>query len=141
MRTRRARGTTLLETMMAGAVLMLGLVGVVQLIISSMNQFGNSTARMTGQVANADAMADVLSMPFQAYSTFPLGSVIDGGVTTDASGRQYARTITIAAAGDGGVAARLVTVETRWRENLGPATVNRVARSSIFISELPDAGP
>ncbi|MDX2013608.1 MAG: hypothetical protein SFW67_25670 [Myxococcaceae bacterium] len=135
--TRVTRGSTLLETMMAGAVLILGLVGVVQLIISSMNQFGNSVARVNGQQVTAAGVADVMSLPFAAFAA---PGVFDGGVLTDENGRRYTRTITVALAGDGGIAAREVVVETRWRENLGPAPVDRVARATVFISELPDAG-
>lgn len=136
--SRANRGSTLLETMMAGALLILGMVGVVQLIISSMTQFGNSVARVNGQQVTAAGVADVMALPFAAFST---PGVFDGGILTDENGRRYTRTITVTAAGDGGIATREVLVETRWRENVGPAFVDRVARATVFISELPDAGP
>jgi hypothetical protein len=122
---------------MAGALLILGMVGVVQLIITSMNQFGNSNARVNGQMIAAGGVAEVLTMPYAAFSTV---GVFDGGVVTDENGRRFTRTITVTAAGDGGIAAREVLVETRWRENAGSGFVDRLSRVSFFISELPDAG-
>lgn len=130
------RGATLLEVMIAGAVLLLGMVGIVQLLIAGMSQTGISNARAVGQEMAAAGLAQAMALPFDAV---PAG-VFDGGILFDGDGRRYGRTITVTNVGDGGVRARQVTVTTEWREILGAMSTVRTTQASVFITEIPDAG-
>jgi len=130
------RGSTLIETMVASAVLIVGLVGVLQLMISGMTQFGRFNARATGQDLATAALSQDMAMPFAAI---PLGVTDAGFVTLD--GRQYGRVRTVTNIGDGGVGARRIVVVTNWAENFGSVLVPRTATATTIISELPDAGP
>lgn len=133
--TRSARGSTLLETMVAGSVLLLGLVGVVQLIMAGMSQFGVSNARATAQDLASAGVAQAMALPFDAV---PAG-VWDAGVVVDRDGRRFGRIMTVTTVGDGGVRARQVVVRTEWREELGSLSMPRTAQATVFISEIPDA--
>jgi hypothetical protein len=75
-------------------------------------------------------------MPFDAV---PIGTW-DAGIILDADGRRFGRTMIVTAAGDGGVRARQVTVRTEWVDFFGGLTRQRNTQSTIFISEIPDAG-
>ncbi|MBL8922709.1 MAG: hypothetical protein JNJ54_27925 [Myxococcaceae bacterium] len=132
----RSRGSTLLETLIAGAILIFGMVGVIQLFIAGTRQFSIANGRVTGQQVTNAAVGEVMALPFQAL---PVG-VQDGGRVIDGDGRIYTQSRTITAAGDGGVQARRVLIETRWRENMGPAVIERVSQAVIFVSEVPDGG-
>lgn len=134
---RHLRGSTLLETMIAGAVLLLGMVGVVQLLVSGMSQFSRSNSRATGQDMAYAAVAEVMAMPFDAIS---LG-VADAGIVYDKDSLRFGMTRTVTDVGDGGARARQVVVEAAWTERVGPAFVARRATSTVIISEVPDAGP
>ncbi|MBM4778473.1 MAG: hypothetical protein GQE15_12295 [Archangiaceae bacterium] len=134
---RNVRGSTLLETMIAGAVLLLGMVGVVQLLISGMSQFSRSNSRATGQDMAYAAVAEVLAMPFDAV---PVG-VADAGIIYDKDQLRFGLTRTVTDVGDGGARARQVLIEATWNERVGPAVVLRRATSTVIISEVPDAGP
>jgi hypothetical protein len=131
----RRRGSTLLETMIAGAVLLLGMLGVVQLLISGMTQFGRTSARATGQDMSSAGVAEAMSLDFNAV---PAG-VTDAGILFDSENRRYGRTRTVTDVGDGGVRARLVVVQTEWRDYFGGLNFLRTARSTVIISEFPDA--
>lgn len=133
MKTRR--GSTLLETMIAGAVLLLGMVGIVQLLISGMTQFGTSSARATGQDMSSAGVAEAMALHFDAV---PVG-VTDAGILFDGDQRRYGRTRTVTDIGDGGVRARQVVVQTEWRDVVGGLSFLRTTRSTVIISELPDA--
>jgi Tfp pilus assembly protein PilV len=130
------RGSTLIETMVASAVLILGMVGVIQLMISGVRQFGRSNARAQGQELSTAALAEDMAKPFAAI---PVGVSDAGFVTVD--GQRYGRIRTVIDVGDGGVAARQIVVVTNWAENLGSLLVPRTASATTIISELPDAGP
>ncbi|MBE2253923.1 MAG: hypothetical protein IAE78_30620 [Myxococcus sp.] len=129
-------GSTLLETMVASSVLLLGMVGIVQLLISGVNQNGVANARATGQDMAAAGAAEAMSMPFDAV---PVGT-FDAGILFDGDGRRYGRTRIISDIGDGGVRARRVVVNTEWRDALGAVSLLRTAQVSVIISEIPDAG-
>lgn len=134
---KKSRGSTLLETMIASSVLLLGMVGVVQLIISGMSQNGISNARATGQELAAAGAAEVMSLPFAAV---PVG-VFDAGIIFDGDRRRFGRRMIVTNVGDGGIQARQVVVQTEWRDVLGAVSLLRNAQVSVFISEIPDAGP
>jgi len=131
----RRRGSTLLETMIAGSVLLLGMVGIVQLLIAGMTQFGTSNARATGQDMASAGVAEAMSVHFDAV---PVG-VTDAGILFDGDQRRYGRTRTVTNIGDGGVRARQVVVEAEWRDLIGGLSFLRTARSTVIISEFPDA--
>lgn len=134
---RNVRGSTLLETMIAGAVLLLGMVGVVQLLISGMSQFSRSNSRATGQDVAYAAVAQVMAMPFDAIAI----GVSDAGIIYDKDQLRFGLTRTVTDVGDGGTRARQVLVEATWTERVGPSLVPRRATSTVIISEVPDAGP
>lgn len=128
------RGSTLLETMIAGAVLVLGMVGIIQLLISGMSQFSSTNGRATGQDLAAAGIAEAMVLPFDAVAI----GVSDAGIIFDATNRRFGRIRTVTAAGDGGVRARQIVVQTDWLDNLGSLTVPRTAVATAFISEVPD---
>jgi len=132
---RRGRGgSTLIEIMIAGAVLLLGLVGVAQLLISGMSYFTSSNARANGQTFSAAAVAQIEALPFQALTA----GVSDGGIVFDSNGKRYGRVVTVTDIGDGGVQARQVVVRTDWRDALAPGG-QRFATATVVVSEVPDA--
>ncbi|MDP3232068.1 MAG: hypothetical protein Q8N26_04790 [Myxococcales bacterium] len=131
-----SRGSTLVETMLASSLLLLGMVGVVQLILSGVNQNAMANGRATGQELAGAGAAMAMALPFTAL---PLG-ISDGGILSDGDGRRYGRTITTTEFGDGGTRARLVIVETDWVDFMGAVSIPRRARVSVIISEVPDAG-
>lgn len=129
------RGSTLIETMVAGAVLVLGMVGILQLLIMGVSQFGRANARATGQDLSVAAVSDVMALPFDAV---PAGAFDAGEILID--GKRYGRVRTVTDIDGGTVRARMVTVTTDWRENLGSLSLPRTSRATIIISEVPDAG-
>jgi Tfp pilus assembly protein PilV len=135
MRTRRQRGgSSLIEIMIAGAVLLLGLVGVAQLLISGMSFFTTSDARSSGQTISAAGVAQLEALPFQALAV----GTSDGGIIYDSNGRRFGRVVTVTDVGDGGVQARRVVVRTDWRDALAPGG-QRFATATVVLSEVPDA--
>lgn len=135
MKTTR-RGSTLLETMIAASVLLLGMVGVVQLMISGVTQNSISNARATAQELATSGLGQAMSMPFDAV---PVGTW-DAGILFDNDGRRFGRIMVVADVGDGGVRARQVTIRTEYRDILGAMSLLRTAQSTVIISEIPDAG-
>jgi hypothetical protein len=131
------RGSTLVETLIASALLLLGMVGVVQLILAGMNQNGMANARATGQDLASAGAAAAASLPFDAVSI----GVFDGGIVFDSDGRRFGSRRTVTDIGDGGTRARQVVVSTEWRDFVGALSWLRTAQVSVIVSEIPDAGP
>jgi len=127
-----ARGTTLLEVLMASAILIIGLTGLTQLVIHGMNAFRNAAVQTGAELGSQSAVADVMMTPFLSLTD----GTFDGGVTVDVDGRRYTRTIIVTPWGDGGIAARRVEVRTAWTDSVG---LPRVAVAVGMINETPDA--
>lgn len=136
MTTKTTRGSTLIETMIAGSVLILGMVGIIQLIIAGMTQYAGSNARATGQDLSSAGVAQAMALPFDAVATV---GTYDAGILFDAENRRFGRTMIITDVGDGGVRARQIVVRTEWREVLGAMSLLRTSQSTVIVSEVPDA--
>jgi hypothetical protein len=121
-----------MELMVAAAVLLLGMVGVSQLLISGVTGFSDANAAATGQTLSASGCAEFQALPFAAVTP----GISDGGVFV-IDGRRYGRINTVLDVGDGGLPARLVRVSTEWSDSLRRL---RQASNSVIISGRPDAG-
>lgn len=137
---RRARGSSLLEVMTAGAVLILGLVGVLQLII-----YSASNGRRAGQWVTASYQAQDVLYEF-------VGNGLDGGGliagTYDAGmlvegGRQIRRTVIItnvASETPTNYPSMQVRAELRWRMG-GPTSAEQVMAAEALVSASPSNTP
>lgn len=126
------RGTSLIEVMLASAVLIIGLTGTTQLVLYGMAAFRTATVQTGAQLESRAAVADLLMTPYGALTD----GTFDAGIAVDIDGRAYSRLVTVTSVGDGGVGARRVEVRTTWTDNAGRP---RQAIAVGLISESPDA--
>lgn len=127
------RGTSLIEVVIASAVLIIGLTGLTQLVIYGMNSFRTSAVRTGAELQSQAGVADALMTPYGAL----VDGTFDGGTIVDVDGRAYTRVTIISAAGDGGgVGAHRIEVRTTWTDGVG---LQRQAIAVGLISEKPDA--
>ncbi len=130
------RGSTLVEVMIAAVVLIIGMVGVIQLLVAGMSQFGRASGRAVGQDLAVAALDQDLATPFNALA---VGASDAGSILID--GRRYGRIRTVTNISDGGTRAYQIVVVTDWPEERGASLVSRTATATTIISEAPDAGP
>jgi Tfp pilus assembly protein PilV len=125
------RGTTILEVLLASAVLVLGLTGLTQLVIYGMNSSRVAAVHTGAQLQSAASVAEQMMTPYASLTD----GTFDGGTSLDVDGRLYSRTIIIAPAGDGGARAHSIEVRTTWTDAVG---ATRLAISTGLVSEKPD---
>lgn len=132
---RLRRGSSLLEVMTAGAVLVIGLVGVLQLII-----YSASNSRRGGQWVTASFQAQDVLYEFVGGGFGGPGlvaGVYDAGVVTDPDGRIVRRTVTVTdVTAAAAYPAFQVVSEIRWQAG-GPASELRLMRAEALISAVP----
>jgi Tfp pilus assembly protein PilV len=134
--TRRAaaRGSTLLEVLMAGAVLIIGLTGVVSMMLRSSSSTRDGAGGFNAAALGASALQDLTAM---GYQNLTVSTGLDAGVLFDAAGRRYGRIVTVANSGTAAAPAYTLTVRVDWRDSLGQP---RVTTTSTVIGRAPDAG-
>jgi hypothetical protein len=123
-----------MEVLMAGAVLIVGMTGLTQLVVYGMNSYRTSVVQTGAELESQAAVADVLMTSYGGLTT----GTFDGGMTIDVDGRKYARVITVTSVGDGGgVGAFRVEVRTTWTDGAG---LSRQAVAVGLVTETPDGG-
>lgn len=134
----RPHGATMLEVLVAGGVLVLGLTGILQLILVGMGRVRNGDVQEESQVIAQSTLAE--------FKGWAFADVADAGVGTfaltdhvDDVGRTFSREATITDVNDGGLGAMRVEVRVRWNQRLGVVEVNRESTAALIISETPDA--
>jgi len=128
------RGSTLLEVMTAGAVLLIGLAGVLQLIIFSSNGSRRGAQWVSSSYAAQDVLYEFIGNGFDGgglvVGTFDAGLLIEGGRRTE---RTVVVTNVTAATG---YPALEVEATVRWRAG-GPDSTPRQVRARAIVSATP----
>jgi hypothetical protein len=129
----------MLEVMLASVVLLVGLVGMLQLMVMALGSWRNSSVQEVSQTIVASTLSSYEVLPYQQLTAGGPTSLPD---VIDDVGRIYRREVTVTEVGtvDGGLGAMRVDVEVRWSQRAGPLNIDRVSRGSTIISEVPDAG-
>ncbi len=138
---RRQRGSTLLEAMIAGSLLALGMTGALVLLQASSNTT-RAAVVSSEAVDYTNALLDQLSA--RGYCALSAAgppsdtTSYDGGTVVDASGRAFPRSYSYSLRAPAlTVAAANVVATTLWQDNLG---ANRRTVISATILRGPDAG-
>lgn len=122
-----------MEVMLAGAVLIIGLMGITQLIVYGMGTFRSAAVQAGAQLQSQADVAQFLMTPYGALTD----GTFDAGTVVDVDGRTYSRLFIVSPAGDGGaIGTRRVEVRTTWVDAAGQ---QRQAVAVGLISEKPDA--
>ncbi|MEW5737580.1 MAG: hypothetical protein AB1938_01575 [Myxococcota bacterium] len=132
---RRLRGVTLLELLTASAILVVGLVGIIELLIRSAD-----TNRQGAQVLSATALANSTLADLSGLGFNALDAGTFTQTKTDSVGRTFDETVTIVDASDGGYPAYAITVQVDWKDVRGQPHTNF---ASTIVSQVPalDGGP
>lgn len=148
-RRRAPRGFSLIEAMIAGGILILGLTGITLMLTR-----GAANARNGQQMMDSALVVDQVLADFQANGvdslvasspglSFDAGTAEDGGIYYDASGRVYAATYIVTDVTPAVPPATLlvptfnVAVEVSYRDAIGTPTYKR---GTTILSRAPDAG-
>jgi prepilin-type N-terminal cleavage/methylation domain-containing protein len=126
---RRRRGVTLLELLTASAILVVGLVGVIELLIRSAD-----THRQGAQLLSATALANSTLAELSGRGFDGLDAGTYTTVDTDAVGRTYSQQVTISDVSDGGYPAYAISVRVNWRDVRGKPHTNV---ASSIVSRVP----
>lgn len=135
MRTRKprrsARGFSMLEVLMAGAILSVGLTGIVIML----NQISGNTRDGTSSI-NASMMANQKVQEYQGLGFEGLVAQTFADAGADYAGRQYGQNVVVTpVATDAGSAFR-IDVSVTWRDSLGTTRTN----IATTIISNPDGG-
>jgi type II secretory pathway pseudopilin PulG len=140
---RRARGATLIELLIAGAVLAVGSTGVMALLMSASRTSGDAGKRVEASLAGQASIEELLARPYQTLSV----GTFDGGLFVGQTGSQiqYARTIRVSnltidpGAVDAGANSEgfLVSVDVTYRTGL---FANRTQTYETIFTAPFDAG-
>ena len=147
---RQQRGFSLIEAMIAGGILIIGLTGVTMMMIrGSQNGRNGQQSAESAQIITA-VIADFEATGFDNLVLSPVGASfdggtsIDGGVYYDASGRPYGITYVVAditgtmPTGPVVIPTYTVDVEVSYRDGSGRTVFKR---GGTIMSRAPDAGP
>jgi Tfp pilus assembly protein PilV len=139
-RSRTARGSTLLEVLMAGAILIIGLTGVVTMMLRTSASTRDGANGFNAAAYGASTLQELTALGFQNLTvtgSLDGGSLLDAGVVYDASGRRYGRLVSVTAGGTSAFPTYTVAVQVEWRDAAGQP---RVTTTSTIIGRAPDAG-
>lgn len=131
--SRLSRGTSIIEVMFAGAILLLGMVGVVQLIVAGKGVTRDPRVAMSAMVTTNGVLAELAGISYYAIDA----GTFDAGMVLGPDGRKYPRTVVITQIGDGGVGAFRIVATTEWKDALGRL---RTTQAVTIVSEPPDGG-
>lgn len=134
----RRRGATMIELMMAAAILVIGLTGIVGLLMRSM-----AVARNGVSSANSVAVANSSLQEITAlgYGALAAGGLPDGGEVRDEANRRYVLSYDLSPvdAGIGTTRAFLVTVNVQWWDT-SSITVPQTTTVTGIVSAKLDGG-
>ncbi len=135
------RGSTLLEVLMAGAILVIGLTGVVAMMLRTSSGTRDGAGMVSAAAYGSSTLQEVSAVGFANLAVtggFDGGTgFIDGGTVFDGAGRRYGRLISVVNSGTAAAPAYLVTVQVEWRDAQG---VPRATTTSTLVGRSPDAG-
>jgi Tfp pilus assembly protein PilV len=135
LRRRSRRGTSLLELMIAAAILVIGLVGVVGLFLRAIASNRDGTVQLEAALLANGGIDEYATTP---YSALAVGADLDAGQFGDDGVVRYARSATITdVVAAGTTRARNVAVTVGWRDSFGRA---RRTIATTVISQRPDGG-
>jgi hypothetical protein len=136
------RGISMIETIVASTVLVLGLSGITMMLLH-----GSANARNGQQYMVATAMAGqalheltderIESLVPTPGLSFDAGTALDGGYYTDGSGRPYNTGYIVTDISVPGQLIYRIDVQTSYLNGHGQTVVQR---ASTVISKAPDAG-
>lgn len=133
----RLRGTSLLELMIAAAILVVGLVGVVGLFLRAIASTRDGTVQLEAAMLANGGLDEFSTTP---YSALTPGVNMDAGQFGEGGIIRYARSVDITAIAPIPPAttnAYTVAVTVGWRDYLGRP---RRTVSSTVVSQRPDGG-
>lgn len=144
---RNRRGSSLIEVLVASAVLAVGLTAVVSLLVHGMNQSNNGIRQFEAAAFGASRLNQLAMSPVGSLNagTFDAGAVYKGGVV------QYSSTMTVellgalSASSDGGSASSSgapwpgyrITLRVDWRDSF---LIQRSRTYTTIVSEAYDGG-
>lgn len=129
------RGATILEVMVAGAVLILGLVGVLQLLISAAGASRRGSQWVSASLQAQDVVYEFIGNGFDGGGLIP--GTYDAGMIIEPDGRRITREVMILdATADAGYPSFDVITTVRWSAGL----IQYQVASQALIS-LPPAPP
>lgn len=111
---RGPRGSTMMELLIAGAIMAVGLTGVTTMVLRS-----SAVTRDGASSMNAASQAVIVLDQYSATGacTLAAGTGLDGGIVYDGAGRGYASTVDITNLGDGGFPRVFrVAVNVAWND-------------------------
>jgi Tfp pilus assembly protein PilV len=130
--SRGPRGSTLLEVLAAGAVLLIGMTGITSLLIAGLAAHREVNVALRAMNYSSSVASQYESVDYAGLTA----GVLDSGVQFDEDNRRYPVVTTISAVGDGGVGAWRVEVHSTWINAL-QQPVDAVAVT--IVSQVPDA--
>ncbi len=135
------RGVSLVEVLIASAVLIIGLTGITAMLMRGSVTGRNGQQTMLAAHYANQTMDELTSMGFNGLTPMPGasfdgGGAADGGIFTDGSERRYAVQYIVTDTGAAWPTYR-IDVETTWRDGNGQA--KRFLQSTT-LSRAPDAG-
>lgn len=128
------RGTSLLELMIAGAILVVGLVGVTGLFLRAVASNRDGTVQLEASLLANGGLDDYSTA---SYSQLAPSADLDAGQFGEDGVVRYARSVSITDGGAGTTNAYNVAVTVGWRDSLGRA---RRTIATTVISQRPDGG-
>jgi Tfp pilus assembly protein PilV len=139
---RRRRGFSLLEALMASAVLIIGLTGITIMLLHGSSTARNGQQYVVATSQTAQALHEMAALRIESLAptpgaSFDAGTAIDGGYYKDASGRPYQTAYTITDISVPGELVYRVDVQTSYTDGSGRTMVQA---ASTVISKAPDAG-
>lgn len=139
MRTPSNRGSSILEILVASALLLIALVGIVAVLSRAANAERDGTVAVTASSLAQQSLAEVMAAQ---YSGLSAGTGLDGGVVHDPSGRRFGRIVDVFDGTlDGGFDSYDVRVTVEYNSSLPPPfqTVLRTEAWGV-VSRTPDGG-
>jgi Tfp pilus assembly protein PilV len=131
---RSARGATLIEAMIAAAVLVIGLTGITIMLKASAAATRDAVMSQNAAAYSAALLDETASL---GYCGLAAASNVDGGILNDSTGRRYGRVMNVAAGGSASIPTFSISVRTDWSDSLG--TVHQTNLSTL-VPRLSDAG-
>ncbi len=139
---RRQQGVTILEVMVASVLLIIGLLGVLQLLYAGDITERRGEQKTTSALLASEVMEQLRAMPYAALTP----TTVTNTVTVD--GRRFTRTITITGVADAGYPTVDVLVQVSYADNLNTGSLSnpQVAEVHSVLSASPaelftDGGP
>lgn len=130
----KRRGSSLIEVMVASSILIVGLVGVVELLIQGAHNQRRGVQPVMASLSAQQVLTDytMLGYPSLVAGTF------DGGTRYDGAGRKFTQVVTVDPDAGVGYPAFLVTVRIESDQPGLPTPL--VTTVSTILSRSPDGG-